>query len=58
MTRYRVVNNTFIPSPPQERKDDGTKTVRISNEAYARLRKKRRPGESVNQAVERLAFEL
>ena len=34
------------------------KTLRISKEAYARLRKRRRPNESVSQAVERMAFEL
>ncbi len=56
--RYRPVNNVLIPAPPQERKDDGMKTLRISKEAYARLRKRRRPNESVSQAVERMAFEL
>ena len=55
--RYRVVNNTFIPSPPQPR-DDSVKNIRVSKEAYDRLRKLRRPCESVSALVERLAFEL
>ncbi len=55
--RYRVVNNAFIPSPAQQR-DASVKNIRVNAEAYARLRKMRRSGESASALVERLAFEL
>ena len=55
--RYRVVNNAFIPSLAQQR-DASVKNIRVNAEAYARLRKMRRSGESVSALVERLAFEL
>lgn len=56
--RYLVVNNVLVPVKLQERKDDGMKSVRISAEAYARLRSKRKSNESVSQAMERMIFEL
>jgi hypothetical protein len=54
---YRVIGGHLIRHEPQQRVDDGTKSVRISTEAYARLRKMRRPNESVSQCLERMLFE-
>ena len=56
--KYKVIGGHLIRYEPQERKDDGTKSVRISAEAYARLRKLRGPNESVSQCLERMLFEM
>jgi len=55
--KYKVIGGHLIRYEPQERHDDGMKSVRISAEAYARLRKMRAPNESVSQCLERLLFE-
>ncbi|MBN2692334.1 MAG: hypothetical protein JXR43_10885 [Burkholderiaceae bacterium] len=55
--RYRVLGGHLVRYDPQARAEDGTKSVRISAEAYARLRKMRGPNESVSQRLERMLFE-
>jgi hypothetical protein len=55
--RYRVIGGHLIRYEPQQRVDDGTKSVRISAEAYARLLKMRGPNESASQRLERMLFE-
>ncbi len=55
--KYRVIGGHLIRYEPQARQDDGTKSVRISAEAYERLRKLRCPNESVSQCLERMLFE-
>jgi hypothetical protein len=56
--KYRTIGGHLIRYEPQARQDDGTKSVRISAEAYARLRKLRGPNESVSQCLERMLFEM
>jgi hypothetical protein len=55
--KYRTVGGHLIRYAPQARQDDGTKSVRISAEAYARLRKLRGPNETVRECLERMLFE-
>ena len=55
--KYIPVNGSLVPFEPQPRMDDGTKLVRISADAYDRLRSLRRRGESASLAMERLIYE-
>lgn len=55
--KYFPVNGALVPFEPQQRPDDGTKLVRISGEAYERLRSLRQRGESATQAAERLIYD-
>lgn len=55
--RYMPVNGSLVPYEPQQHPNDGTKTVRISEDAYKRLRNLRQRGETVSQAMERMIYE-
>lgn len=55
--RYRAINNVLIPADPQPRVDDGMKSVRISAEAYERLRQMRGVNETPSQCLERMIFD-
>jgi hypothetical protein len=55
--KYKVIGGHLIRYEPQQRAEDGTKSIRISAEAYARLRKMRGLNESVSQCLERMLFE-
>ena len=54
--KYFPVNGSLVPFEPQQRPDDGSKQLRISAEAYERLRSLRLRGESATQAAERLIY--
>jgi hypothetical protein len=55
--RYMAVGTALVPYEPQKRVEDGMKAVRISQEAYERLRAERRRGETTSQAAERLIYQ-
>jgi hypothetical protein len=55
--KYIPVNGALVPFEPQQRPDDGTKQVRISGDAYERLRALRLRGESASLALERLIYQ-
>lgn len=54
--KYIPVNGSLVPFEPQQRPEDGAKAVRISGDAYQRLRALRRRGESASGAMERLIY--
>ena len=55
--KYIPVNGSLVPFEPQQRPDDGSKLIRISGDAYERLRALRLRGESATQAAERLIYD-
>jgi hypothetical protein len=55
--KYLAVGAALVPFQPQQRADDGSKSVRISAEAYARLRDLRQRGETASLALERLIYQ-
>ena len=56
-TKYQAVAGVLVKVVPQQRVEDGTRAVKISAEAYARLRRLRQGGESASQCMERMIFE-
>uniref|UniRef100_E6PQI5 Uncharacterized protein n=1 Tax=mine drainage metagenome TaxID=410659 RepID=E6PQI5_9ZZZZ len=55
-TKYQTFAGVLVKVEPQQRVEDGTKTVKISAEAYARLRRLRQRGESASQCMERMIY--
>ena len=56
-TKYQAVAGVLVKVEPQQRVEDGTRTVKISAEAYARLRRLRQGGETASQCMERMIYE-
>ena len=56
-TKYQAVAGVLVKVEPQQRVEDGTRTVKISIEAYTRLRRLRQGGETASQCMERMIFE-
>lgn len=55
--KYMPVNGSLVPFEPQKRPEDGSKLLKISAEAYDRLRSLRQRGDSATVAMERLIYE-
>ena len=56
-TKYQAAAGVLVKVEPQQRVEDGTRTVKISIEAYTRLRRLRQGGETASQCMERMIYE-